>query len=91
MDETRKQILEDLEPLFKKANEQKLWFRSNYQGVTFSPRELREQHIKGKFVWGYPNWELFDPSVLLLDIDKEVEMLHEKNIALHNRIAKGFE
>lgn len=57
-------ILESLEPLFKEAAEDGLWFY--YQGIAglmiFSPKELKAKHAEGKMIWGPSNWRLVDPS-----------------------------
>jgi len=60
--ENREYILKGLEPLFKRAKEENLWFHCNYQDLWFSPMELREEHKNGKFIWGFENWQLLDPK-----------------------------
>lgn len=45
-------LLANLEPMFREAEEKKLWFYCSYQSMWFSPQELRERHEEGRFVWG---------------------------------------
>lgn len=75
-----KLILDTLEPLFKEAEQENLWFYSNYQDMWFSPEELRKQHANGKFVWGATNWTLRSPyekleqlENLKANIDKNIQ------------------
>lgn len=68
-----KEILKSLEPLFEKAEKEKLWFYTNYQGLWFTPSELREQHKKDCFVWGVDNWELKPICVLTHRLKQEAE------------------
>ena len=55
------QIIESLQPLFKQAREEKLLFRSVYDGTYFTPDELEYNQKHGTFVWGTDNWELQRP------------------------------
>lgn len=58
----RREIEAALEPLFERAEREGLWFYSLYQGLWFSPKELRAEQAKGRFWWGAVNWELRDPA-----------------------------
>lgn len=58
----RHEVAAQLEPLFQKAENEGLHFRSTYRGLWFSPAELRKEQLNGKFLWGASNWELRDPS-----------------------------
>ena len=61
------QILVELAPLFAEAKEKGLWFQGKVFGhdeILFSPKELREYHDKGKYIWGAVNWELVDPTMI---------------------------
>jgi hypothetical protein len=51
-------IIKSLEPLFEKAEKEKLIFLSNYQSIKFPPKELRKAHKDGRFIWGPANWRL---------------------------------
>lgn len=62
--------VELLEPLIKQAEREGKWLLCSYQGITFSPKELREENAKGNFRWGPVNWRLFDPKTLLRDPEK---------------------
>ncbi len=79
-------ILQELEPLFKKAVNLKLWFYCSYQGMWFSPKELREQHAKGKFIWGAVNWQLRSPLEALERIKQKIDDLQEQQSAFAVRI-----
>lgn len=61
MNDKARKVAAELEPLFQKAENEGLHFRSSYRGVWFSPSELRRQHLQGKFLWGASSWELRDP------------------------------
>jgi len=69
----KEKILKGLEPLYKKAEEEGLWFHSNYQDMWFSPEELKKKQEKGTFIWSAINWDLADPIKRLkyLKDDKE--------------------
>lgn len=54
-----------LSELIESARQQDLWLHCNYQDLWFSPDELEEQNIKGKFLWSVENWTLQDPHVKL--------------------------
>lgn len=75
----KEEILEGLKPLFERAEREGLWFRSHYQGITFSPHELRKEHAKGSFLWGACNWELIEPKVLMKD-----EAIEAAKVKQHN-------
>lgn len=87
-DETgqRQRIIDSLEPLFQRAREKGLWFRSNYQGFHFSPKEFRERLAKGECCWGPVNWELIDPNTLLKDEALEAKKVREHNVEIRKRM-----
>lgn len=58
---TRELIIKELEPLFEQAEKEGLWIHSIYQDMWFTPKELRECHAEGRFIWGLVNWELRSP------------------------------
>lgn len=59
---TEKQLaIESLEPLFRQAEAEGLWFFSPYQQLWFSPKMLRARQAEGRFIWGACNWKLRDP------------------------------
>ena len=47
-----------MQPLFEKAERENLIFYSRYQGLYFTPKELRDNQKNGRFRWGAANWEL---------------------------------
>ena len=65
MKRSKAEILALLEPMFAQAKNEGLWFRSNSQEIVFSPRALREEHKKGRFIWGQMNWVLIKPKLEL--------------------------
>lgn len=86
MDEKTK-ILNSIEYLFEVAEREGLWFYSGYQGIWFSPKELREEHANGKFIWGESNWTLRDPFDRLKELENE-KVLIDRNIqGLKKRIS----
>lgn len=88
-DKQRKQnILEQLEPLFKEAEEKKLWFYSRYQSMWFSPEELRDHHEHGTFIWGPRNWKLRDPEERLNELYEERKIINRSIRKLEKDIQK---
>lgn len=81
-------ILESLEPLFREATAKKLWFRCHYQGIIFTPQELRKEHAQQKFCWGPVNWELIDPKKLLKDEEKELAAIRRHNDEIKQRMGQ---
>lgn len=67
----KQEILESLAPLFKAADQNGLWFFSRYQGLWFSPDDLRKAQQKDKFVWGAVNWELRNPNEKIKELERE--------------------
>lgn len=68
----REQVIQQLRPMFERARAEKLWFRSGYQGLWFSPNELAELNRQGRFLWGAVNWELLDPLEHLKTLDQAI-------------------
>ena len=71
----KEEILRGLAPLFAEAKEKGLWFQGMVFGhdeIKFSPKELREQHKKGKYVWGVVNWKLIDPQDILASLSEDI-------------------
>tara|TARA_Y100000310_G_scaffold83131_1_gene79812 strand:+ start:4012 stop:4296 length:285 start_codon:yes stop_codon:yes gene_type:complete len=56
------EIRQSLDPLFRQARAEGLWFFCSYQQLWFSPDELAAEHENGKFLWGPVNWHLRDPA-----------------------------
>jgi len=52
MEDDPREILKSLEPLFKRAREENLLFRCNYQGFFMFPDELAKANEEGRFIWG---------------------------------------
>jgi len=62
MDNERQSIINSMEPLYRSAETNNLWFHCAYQDLWFTPKELRESQAKGSFCWGPDNWTLRDPG-----------------------------
>ena len=60
----------EMNAMIDRAEKEKLWLRSLYQDMWFSPAELREQQAKGLFRWGVVNWELRDPKEHLAELQR---------------------
>lgn len=84
-----KGVLEELEPLLRKAEQQGLWLQYSYQGIAFSPAELREHHAHGRFVWGSVNWRLVDPITLSGDLAKRIADTQAAKDALEKRMQQA--
>lgn len=89
MSSSKEDILKSLEPLFKQALSEKKWFLSTYQAMEFSPKELRERHLKGELIWGPSNWRLIDPPKEKDPKEAFEKVVHE-NYGLRARIHSGF-
>ena len=72
--DNKEEILKGLEPLFKEARENGLWFYCASQGIWISPDELEAHQANGTFVWGENNWRLLHPKDHLEYLRKKVEM-----------------
>ena len=68
---TREEVLKHLNPLIDQAEREGKYLYSYYQGIWFSPAELRKQNANGSFCWGPCNWALRDPK------EKTSELKHE--------------
>lgn len=87
-------ILKLLEPLFEQAVKNRKWFYCSYQGMIFSPRELRDRHNKGELIWGPVNWQLIDPPMrrdLGVEIRELTERVLREDEELKKRIKKGWD
>lgn len=82
----RASILENLAPLFQKAEREGLWFYCSYQQLWFTPAELREQHKKGRFIWGPVNWQLRMPRERLEEAQRKADAAMAE---LHGVLAKA--
>jgi len=87
MDKTE-QILNELEPLYKRAKEEGLWFFSNYQQLWFSPKELRDYQSEGNFIWGACNWILRDPIEKLMEMENKKNGIEREIIDFKNKIGQ---
>lgn len=81
------EILKSLEPLFEQATRENKWFFCSYQALDFSPKELREAHKQGRFIWGPVNWKLIDPPKLK-SVEEEIKKVHEYNDELRKRLER---
>lgn len=66
-------VVESLAPLFKRAEAEGLWFHCGYQNLWFSPKQLKAEHDRGRFIWGAVNWTLRDPKVRLAQLEKHAD------------------
>ena len=84
-------ILKSLEPMFKEAEEKGLWFFTDNMGtgpLWFSPRELRERHKNGVFIWGIVNWRLRYPLQHLQELQKDIDYANNEYHKFMDRLAK---
>lgn len=80
-----------LEPLLQRAEKEGKWLRCTYQGIEFSPKELREENANGHFCWGPVNWFLFDPKEKLRDPEEEAEKVRQRTIKNNEDIKKRMQ
>lgn len=55
-------ILVDLNLMIDRAEKEGKWLYCHYQGLWFSPAELREENNRGNFIWGAVNWTVRDKA-----------------------------
>lgn len=82
------EIIASLQPLFEEARSKKLWFHSNYQDLWFSPTELLEAQMQGKFIWSAENWQLRNPNEHILYLGAKKEAIEKEILAFTLRILK---
>jgi len=82
MNRAKDAIINELQPLFEKAEAGGLWFFIPYQQMWFSPRELQQAQANGRFLWGVVNWQLRNPK------EREAEL--ERDIEAANRALENF-
>ena len=87
---SKQEILNNLEPLFKKAKEDGLWFYTRYYDLWFSPKELRENHKNEKFIWDAVNWELRDPMERIKQINNIIRNHIKEKENIYNRINENY-
>lgn len=86
MSTQKEKILEELEPLFKEAEEKGLWFWVNYQDLWFSPSELRRNHEMDRYVWGKINWVLRNPHEKILILENTIQQIQQEIRSVRQRI-----
>lgn len=89
MIDRKEEIKQLLKPLFEMAIKEKKWFLCSYQGLLFSPKELKERNDKGELLWGPANWTLVDPPKEK-DPNEAFERVVDDNYNLRVRIHNGF-
>lgn len=82
-------IAQSLAPLFERADREGLWFYCYYQGMWFSPAELRGHQATGRFRWGAVNWVLRDPKELLESARRSVGTAAQEAAAVEARLHKA--
>lgn len=85
----RERILESLEPLFQEAEEKGLWFYTEYQSLWFSPKELRKQHEKGRFLLSPVSWRLRAPYVRLIELEDSIACAKEAHAIFKRRMGES--
>lgn len=85
----REIILAGLEPMFRKAEAEGLWFVLRYAGLWFTPAELREFHKAGRFVWGSANWDLRAPAERITELEEAIRKLQTELEYINKRVAEG--
>ncbi len=85
--EIKERVLKALEPMFKEAEENGLWFHSQYQDLWFSPASLAKAQAEGRFIWGAVNWDLRDPKEKLAALRREAEASKKAVEEFEKRIA----
>lgn len=79
-------VRESLDSLIRQAEVEGKWLRCSYQGITFSPKELRAENAQGKFCWGPQNWLLFDPEELMQNVEELANQARKYNDDIRRRM-----
>ena len=58
--------------MIDEAEKAGLWMYCQYQGLWFSPQELRQAQSVGKFRWGPVNWQARDPKEKAEELERAV-------------------
>ncbi|ATF13594.1 hypothetical protein A616_16890 [Brevibacillus brevis X23] len=72
--------------MFEEAEAKKLWFYCSYQGLWFSPSELKQAQNEGRFLWGAVNWQLRDPNEKLAEMQLQQQSLSKEIERFKGRI-----
>jgi hypothetical protein len=84
----RESIRQQYAGMMKTAEEQGLWFFAAYQGLWFSPKELRSEQFNGQFNWSPGNFVLRNPLEMIEEqqrrVDRESATLESLRQRLHN-------
>ncbi len=86
MTDSKSEIINDLEPMIREAEQKGFWLQTFYQSIAFSPSELRRAHADGKYLWGKCNWRIVDPQTLMRDETAAAESVRSHNATLKARI-----
>ena len=62
---TKEEVMKDMEEMIQQAEREGKWLRANYNGMVFTPSELRLAHTQNKFLWGKINFYLVVPEDVL--------------------------
>lgn len=84
----REDALKSLEPLFERAKREGLWFFCSYQAMWFSPKELRQAHSEGRFIWGAANWELRNPNDLVKEAEVEARSAESRLKSIKEKVSQ---
>ena len=80
-------VIEDMEPLFMKAETEGLWLECRYQGgMIFTPGELRNNMAHGNFRWGPVNWSFVKPQDVVDSLRKEAEEAQKAYENMFNKV-----
>ena len=82
------EALASLNPLIAQAEREGKWLYCNYQGMWFSPKELRRANADGRFIWGAVNWCLRNPQEYLNEAIAAAEAANKKVEIVKARIGK---
>ncbi len=77
-----------MEKLFADAEAKGHWLYCCYQGLWFSPNELKSQQANGKFLWGASNWSVRDPQEGLDSLTRKVGEAQKEVDAFRGRMQK---
>lgn len=82
-------MMESREELIAEAERRGMWLHTDYQNLTFSPRELREANERGQFKWGAASFRLVDPRTELAALERKAAEAQDDVARFRERMVRA--